>query len=406
MRQPSESAADPTNPARVATTIAMTGNDPNRQQNDSRKTLARRLQAGTISPDDRVLTTYFGTVLAVSAQGGLIHKEFNPRTATLLLNESGKILTSVSDELEGLRPRLLDAGDEYCIMAGELYLCAQPNGTFGYSSARREWETFRLAPVGELTRAWSAALPSVARKARQRRIPKIIHQTYETATIPDVLADGIDRFRTANPDWQYNYYSGKDCHDFIYEYYGWDVLKTYLSLNPRYGAARADFFRYLCVYQCGGVYLDIKSGPLLSLPDIIRPSDEYLLSRWQNQPGQQFDGWGMHPELEDIAGGEFQNWHVIGSPGHPFLEAVIERVIQNIGCYDEISDGVGKMAALRTTGPIAYTLAIESVRHQHTHRVFDAHAAGIVYELIPRPGVTRRHYSYQTTPLVLDRVSI
>lgn len=368
--------------------------------------MARRPQAGIVSADDRVLTTHFGTVLAVSAHGRLIHTEFDPRTATLLLNASGKILTGPSDELEGLRPRPLDARDEYCVMAGELYLRADPDGTFGYSAGRREWETFHLVSVGELTRKWSAALPSVARKARQRRIPKIIHQTYKTAIIPDLLADGIDRLRAANPEWQYNYYSEKDCHDFIYEYYGWDVLRTYLSLNPRYGAARADFFRYLCVYQCGGVYLDIKSGPLRPLSDIIQPADEYLLSRWQNRPGQPFEGWGIHPELADVAGGEFQNWHIIGSPGHPFLEAVIEKVIRNIGCYDETSDGVGRMAAIRTTGPIAYTLAIESVRQQHAHRVFDAHAAGIVYELLPRPGATTSHYNYQTTPLVLDRVSI
>jgi hypothetical protein len=354
--------------------------------------------ASTISPDDRVLVTYFGTVLAASGEGRLIHKEFKPHTATLLLDASGRILGGFPDELKVLS---LDTGDECCIMAGEQYLCAEPNGTFGYRSARTEWETFRLVPVGWLTWASSVAVPSVARKARQRRIPKIIHQTYETATIPAALADGIDRFRAGNPDWQYNYYSGKDCHDFIYEYYGWDVLKTYLSLNPRYGAARADFFRYLCVYQCGGVYLDIKSGPLVPLSEIIQPSDEYLLSRWQNQPGRQFDGWGMHAGLEDVAGGEFQNWHVIGSPGHPFLEAVIDRVIRNIVHYDETSDGVGWLAVLRTTGPVAYTRAIESVRHQHAHRVFDAHAAGIVYELLPRPGATTRSYIWQTTPLVL-----
>lgn len=238
-------------------------------------------------------------------------------------------------------------------------------------------------------------------EARQRRIPKIIHQTYETADIPDVLTDGIDRLRSSNPDWQYNYYSGKDCHDFIYEYYGWDVLKTYLSLNPRYGAARADLFRYLVIYHFGGVYLDIKSGTLVPLSDIIQPTDDYLLSQWQNRPGQQFFRWGLHPELTDTVGGEYQNWHIISSPGHPFLEVVIEKVLRNIRCYDEITDGVGFMAALRTTGPIAYTLAIESVRQKHTHRVFDAHAAGIVYELLPRPGSPTGHYSRQTTPLVL-----
>jgi hypothetical protein len=51
-------------------------------------------------------------------------------------------VNSTSHALRGL----LDAGGECCIMAGEQYLCAEPNGTVGYRSARMEWETFRLVP--------------------------------------------------------------------------------------------------------------------------------------------------------------------------------------------------------------------------------------------------------------------
>jgi hypothetical protein len=327
---------------------------------------------------------------------------FLPRTTPLLLDAAGGILAGLPYELKALRPLLFDAGDKLCcIKSGEQYLCAEPNGTVGYRTERMEWETFRLVPVGWLTEASDAGVPLIARKAWQQRIPKVIHKTYETATIPAASADGIGRFRASNPDWRYNYYSSKDCHDFIYEYYGWDVLKTYLRLNPRYGAARADLFRYLCVYQCGGVYLDIKSGPRVLLSEIIQPSDEYLLSQWQNQSGQQFNGYGLFPEVECIPGGEFQQWHIIASPGHPFLEAVIDRVIRNIVHYDETNDGVGFMAVMRTTGPLAYTLAIERVRHQHQHRVFDAHAAGMVYQLVPRPVVVTRNWPWQTMPLVL-----
>ena len=48
--------------------------------------------------------------------------------------------------------------------------------------------------------------------------------------------------------------------NYIRREYGESILSCYLRIDPVYGAARADLFRYLLLYRTGGVYLDIKSA--------------------------------------------------------------------------------------------------------------------------------------------------
>ena len=61
------------------------------------------------------------------------------------------------------------------------------------------------------------------------------------------------------------------------------------------------------------------------LDDIVRRDDEFV--QWRKQMGQQYGGFGLHPDLEGtVLHGEYQQWHVIGAAGHPFREAVITRV--------------------------------------------------------------------------------
>jgi inositol phosphorylceramide mannosyltransferase catalytic subunit len=171
------------------------------------------------------------------------------------------------------------------------------------------------------------------------------------------------------------------------------VLEAYGRISACYGAARADFFRYLLLYQAGGVYLDMKSTAHTPLDEILRPDDQFLLAQWNT-------GVGIHPELDGfMEGSEYQQWHVIAAAGHPFLAAVIERVLRNIRDYDSELDGVGALGVLRVTGPIAYSRAIHPIRADHSHRQIDPDAAGLVYMGTTRPE-RAAHYSVFRTPVV------
>ena len=73
------------------------------------------------------------------------------------------------------------------------------------------------------------------------------------------LQQNIERIQQMNPDWAYRLFDDADIEAYIGEHYGKQILAFYHRIDAHYGAAKADFFRYLVIYREGGVYLDIKS---------------------------------------------------------------------------------------------------------------------------------------------------
>lgn len=238
-------------------------------------------------------------------------------------------------------------------------------------------------------------------------IPKVIYQTFPTHTPPPEIRKNIELIKLLNPDWEHKLFDDEEIVDFIKESYPPNVLESYNMINKKYGAARADLFRYLLMYKNGGFYLDIKGRPTRPLSEVILPSDKYLLSHWKNEKGQAFEHWGKHRALKSIPGGEYQQWFIFSVPGHPLLKAVIERVLRNIRRYNPIFHGVGKYAVVRITGPVAYTLAISPLLPSNSCRLLDSEDdLGLEYSIYQK--VERKcheeiftyHYSTLREPLI------
>lgn len=243
-------------------------------------------------------------------------------------------------------------------------------------------------------------------------IPRIIHQigmrpAFENRKIPPLFEENIAKLKALNPGWEFRFYDDDDIEAFIKANYPPQILAYYHRIDPRYGAARADLFRYLLLYKVGGVYLDIKSGAKLPFDSVLRPDDVYILSKWHSADGL-FEHWGQVFDLRDLMGGEYQQWHVISAPGHPYLKAVLEQVLSNIDTYDPYLHQTGKRGTLRLTGPVPYTVAIERIREQHPHRTVDGrNVFGLEYNIIDgdqgHVKVFKGHYSLQTAPIVRMR---
>lgn len=345
---------------------------------------------------DYVIYTHLDTVLCLSQMQDFIHLPPQGAVRSILCDASGRPAETEYFTVEPL------GGARIGLRTDQGYLCAEPNGKISTSPHLKSWETFYLGPASELERAKLDHKPQLPNKPRAMRIERVIHQTYYTRAIPEQAQENVAALRHLNPGWMYRYWSHQDQHDFIYQFFGWDILKLYLRINPRYGAARADLFRYLCIYQFGGVYLDIKSGSTVPFEDILLPGDQFLLSQWHNGPGEEFYGWGIHSDLSSIPRGEFQMWHIIAAAGHPFLEHVLNAVFANIVKYSADVNYVGKQGVLRLTGPIAYTLAIHPRLIYYENRIFDAAQAGLIPAAVKmRQEGEYGHYSIQDTPVVL-----
>ena len=189
-------------------------------------------------------------------------------------------------------------------------------------------------------------------------IPKCIYQTYDSwDNIPNEMKINIEKMKLENSNYDYKFFNNQDCIHYIETTYGNNVLHLYHSINTEYGASRADLFRYLLIYDRGGIYFDIKSYPKKKLDDIILPSDEYLLSCWHD-PNQD--------HIVKTGFGEFQNWFIIAKPRHPYLKKVIMEIFKKIKNAKK-NEYHSRIGVLNLTGPIQYTLSILEILHEYNY---------------------------------------
>ena len=245
------------------------------------------------------------------------------------------------------------------------------------------------------------------------KIERIIHQTcFDKSNIHPDIVENIASLKRLNSGWEYRLYDNADVEKFILDNFGSAIYRVFKKINPKYGAAIADFFRYLVIFKHGGVYLDLKSSISRPLEEVIQPDDTYLLSQWPNKLGEALQGFGLHQDVHMVPGGEFEQWHIVACKDHPFLLSVINRMLFNIENYSTVLYGTGYPGAWRTTGPICYTLAIFPLLHKYSHRIIDSSAVGFDYTIFGRhehrtilygrgEGQSRVHYGVLTEPVVI-----
>jgi inositol phosphorylceramide mannosyltransferase catalytic subunit len=250
--------------------------------------------------------------------------------------------------------------------------------------------------------------------SRSEGIPKIIHQNFFPGwrNVPEHLKlltrDLLDR----NPGWELQFVDAERADTFIEANYGSEVLQAFHSIDPAYYAARSDLLRYLLLYADGGVYFDIKSTGSRPLNEVLLADEQFILSFWPQESGYLGGGWsaGKWKELQHIPRGAYMQWFIVSARGHPYLRAVIERILARIANYSVFRDRVGRSGVLRLTGPVAFTLAIDSIREAHPHRIVEAERdLGFLYQvkgpsaLKDRSAGVKRHYSTYSIPIIKGR---
>lgn len=104
---------------------------------------------------------------------------------------------------------------------------------------------------------------------RPQLIPKIIHQTYITESIPSEWQPAQRSCIDLHPDYEYKLWTDAGSREFVAAEYPW-FLDTFDGYS--YPIQRADAIRYFVLAHFGGVYLDLDNGcnrrldPLLSYP--------------------------------------------------------------------------------------------------------------------------------------------
>lgn len=227
--------------------------------------------------------------------------------------------------------------------------------------------------------------------------PKILHRTYIDSQKAQKYQKCLDKSLKTNPYLEHRFYSDQDIEEYIQLYYSERIYNAYKSLNPAYGPARSDFFRYLVLYREGGLYLDIKSCVISDISKLFESTGKLIVSQGRNS--KDIHPFGMIPSsvnsydwslFSGIDCGEYNNWHIISSPGHPVLGKVIQQIVSNIEKGKD-SYKYGEYSVLVLTGPIMFTRVIEKYKKDDVIICPPNLGGKVKYSLVNHKG--GKHYS-------------
>lgn len=168
-------------------------------------------------------------------------------------------------------------------------------------------------------------------------IPKILWMTHEDKyeNLPSYIQDVVKTWSKKNPDYKIKYINSQEREEFILTYFGPEWLNRYNKSVS--GSMKADIWKYLVIYQYGGVYTDI----------------DYIC----NKP---ISYWCKDNMNMIIGADEFKNeiaCHTYAaSMRHPAIKSVLDVVYNNL---KEIDFSI-KFIPYVLTGPTAFTQGIKN----------------------------------------------
>jgi inositol phosphorylceramide mannosyltransferase catalytic subunit len=245
------------------------------------------------------------------------------------------------------------------------------------------------------------------------RIPRNIYQTIRhEEDITEELKENFARIRELNGNWTHKVFTTAEQLEYLEANLSPEDFCEIERINPKYGVVFADVFRYLLMYNEGGVYLDSKSTATRPLDQVLSPDTSFVISQWHNKVGSRYQWAGIYPELDHVPGGEFQQWAIIAAPKHPFLKAVVKQTLYNIRTYTPDSFGVSKIGVLRLTGPICFTKTVWPLLDHHDWNAKDLLELGFRYSIFEDLSKdqlheqTPGHYTKLNEPVVMRDVYV
>lgn len=181
-----------------------------------------------------------------------------------------------------------------------------------------------------------------ARRMSNSFIPKIIHQTWKSASVPAHLARWAQSWRDHHPGFQYRLWTDQEIENLLSEYFPeWQsIFRAYHQ-----PISRIDLARYLILYRFGGIYADLDE-------ECIRPIDDLI-------EGQQFV-IGEEPRSHLNLGMAIRRnmrrllcpTVIASAPGHPFWAHL----------FPYLQASAEETGALDATGPFLLARALETYR--------------------------------------------
>ncbi|KAJ3053690.1 hypothetical protein HK097_003616 [Rhizophlyctis rosea] len=187
----------------------------------------------------------------------------------------------------------------------------------------------------------------------KEEIPKFIHQSWKTKSLPPHFRRWSETWTKHNPSWTHILWTDATNRNLVATHYPW-FLPYYDRLPSK--IAKADASRYLYMHHMGGVYVDLDAECLKPLDSLLTQDAAYI--------GQMGEDRTFEHSLPNA-------W-LASSRGHPFWLHVVAGIMKRVDARVKSAEQV--------TGPIMLKAAYEN----YLRRVPQNERADIV---ILEPGV-------------------
>ena len=148
-------------------------------------------------------------------------------------------------------------------------------------------------------------------------IPRVLHKVIvvDGGGIPSLSTpaqEALASFSELNPEYEMRVYGGRDCENYIIKHYGEKELDAFRSLVPY--SFKVDLFKFLVLYNEGGVYSDFRQV-------CLKPFREYIptYAKWFSST----DGGSKHH-------GGMACHFLAAAPGQPTFRTAIDMIIANV----------------------------------------------------------------------------
>ena len=175
-------------------------------------------------------------------------------------------------------------------------------------------------------------------------IPRIIHQTWKTAEIPEIYKDFQQSWLRNMPDWEYRLWTDDDNRAFLKRHYEW-----FLPIYDAYPQTimKVDAVRYFWMFHYGGLYVDLDFEALKSVEPLLK-NQKIVLGL---EPREHMD----NPKIQQHGYPQLLcNAFMASVPKASFWESVFRQMVKSKNEKDP----------LVATGPVCLTAAYEKFANQ------------------------------------------
>ena len=192
-------------------------------------------------------------------------------------------------------------------------------------------------------------------------VPKKLHFTYKKSELPEKYQANLAKWSDLCPEWELYYYTDEDVQAYFdceFPEYSEDLQKISV------GAMLADVFRYAVLYKEGGLYSDIDTIPLKSIPDEWLKFDAVI--GYEYQPDRFPELLSKQWKYEPI----YCQWTFLASPGNPLFKEALDRSFRKLRAAN--FEPKKRIDILHLSGPLLFTSVVNDFQNASNHLILDA----------------------------------